>query len=334
MGWKASAIIINTLTEGDNFENILTKIGFTSLEKIGNQSVDSAIYPEKNEIYIGFYKGNLLITAQTLPLYLVNPGQNTIERRLTQLFPETEICAISLSSSTNHWAFAIIDQAGKKRIKGGDMDAGTVFDIGQPVQEELELLSKSKLNPKGEREYYLGDDHQVYREDQVGENFIFELFKRYTGVRLDEDDELFEVGLFGYKFQSFDGPTLLDISYCGEWSGYYTYGEGYRDSIKGKSSDFVIRMDVENGNVRGTSQEEGKEPAIINGFMGDDFIGFIHQYPVRYTFNDKGESVADISKPGSKILYSGLFDNKTNTFRGIWHIEGKNNWGEWKMKKQ
>ena len=53
----------------------------------------------------------------------------------------------------------------------------------------------------------------------------------------------------------------------------------------------------------------------------------IHQYPVRYTFNDKGESVADISKPGSKILYSGLFDNKTNTFRGIWHIEGKNNRG-------
>ena len=92
-------------------------------------------------------------------------------------------------------------------------------------------------------------------------------------------------------------------------------------------------MEVVNGSLKGISREENKEAASINGFIVDDFIGFVHQYPVKYSFNEKGESMVDVNKTGSKVLYSGLFDSKTGRFRGIWRIEGRNNWGEWTMKK-
>jgi hypothetical protein len=126
---------------------------------------------------------------------------------------------------------------------------------------------------------------------------------------------------------------LTELSYCGVWSGSYTYGKGYKDSIKGTTSNFLIHMEVENSVLKGTSKEEGKEAATINGFIADNFIGFIHQYPIKYAINSKGETVADNSKRGSKVYYSGLFDQKTNSFRGIWRIEGRDNWGEWTMKK-
>lgn len=333
MGWKASAIIISAITEGDNFEGILNGIGYTGLEKIDSLPLDSAIYPEEKEVFIGFYKGNLIIAAQTLPLYFLDLEPNVIEQRVFRLFPEAEICALSLFSTINHWGFSIIKQGKRIRRKGGNMDMGTLFDVGQPVEEELALLAKSKVNPKGERIYYLEDGEGPYREDQVGENFIFELFKRYTGNRLDEDDETFDTGLFGYRYQSFAGPGPEDLIYCGEWSGSYTYGDGYRDSIKGRTVDFIIRMEARNGALKGTSHEKNKETATIDGFVLDDFIGFTHQYPISYFFNKDGESTTDASKPGSKVLYSGLFHESTATFKGTWKIERTNCWGQWTMTK-
>jgi hypothetical protein len=333
MGWKASFILIDTL-ETKPFEDILTKIGFTGLEKTQDLSLDSVIYPKDKYVYIGFYKGNLIISAQYLPFYFLDRGSNIVERKVVELFPGTEICALSLSSTINHWGFAIIKDGKKIRLKGGVADSGTVMDIGEPVKEELPLLSRSRLNDKGKREYILQDGGDVFQEDQVGEEFIFELFKRYTGDRLDHDEDTYEARFFGYSYQSLSGPDYLDIPYCGGWSGYYIYGSGYKDTVKGKTVDFEIRMDVEHGVMKGISKEEGKEPAEISGFIFDQFVGFTHRYPVHYFINAKGESIVDASKPGSKVFYSGLYDYKTSSFRGIWRIEGRNNWGEWFMKKR
>jgi hypothetical protein len=334
MGWKVSAIIINTLREETNIESILKSIGYDDLEKIDDMPFDSVIYPDGNDIYIGIYKGNLIITAQELPLYFIDLESNEIEKRFIKLFPDAEICALSLNSTINHWAFSVIQNGKKVRTKAGDINSGTIIDFGQSLEEELQLLSGSRLNAKGQREYNIIDSGEFDREDQVGEEFVFEIAKRYLDERLDKDEDLFETVFWGYRSHSFAGPRLMDLTYCGVWSGHYTYGQGYRDSIKGASRNFLIQMDVVNGTLKGTSKEEDKEPATINGFIVDNFIGFVHQYPVKYSFNEKGESVADSAKPGSRIYYSGLFDQTTNSFRGIWRIEGRNNWGEWAMKKK
>src|SRR5258706_13191692 len=146
MGWKVSAIIINALLEETNIESIIKSIGYGDLEKIGDIPFDSAIYPEGNDIYIGIYKGNLIIAAQELPLYLIDHESNEIEKRFIKLFPDTEICALSLNSTINHCAFSVIQNGKRVRTKAGDIDSGTVIDLGQPLEEELQLLSGSRLN--------------------------------------------------------------------------------------------------------------------------------------------------------------------------------------------
>ncbi len=333
MGWKVSAVIINTIDEEVNFEKIINAIGFNNLGKIDELPFDSAIYPDRGNIYIGVYKGNLILTAQDLPLYFISEETNQIEKRFATLFPDAEVCALSLDSTVNHWAFSVSQKGKKIRAKAGDMNAGTIIDLGQPLSEEAHFLSFSRRNSEGQREYDLANSGEFVREDQVGENIVFEIAKRYTGKNLDEDDELFDTMLWGYKSLSFSGPGLADLIYCGEWSGFYTYGQGYRDSIKGTTSNFSIEIEAENGTIKGTSKEEDKETAIINGFIVDEFIGFVHQYPNKYSFNSEGESTSDPALPGSKVFYTGLFDQQTSSFRGIWRINGRNNWGEWFMKK-
>ena len=99
MGWKASAIIVNTLSEEADIEAIIRSIGYNDLEKINDIPFDSAIYPNESEIYIGVYKGNLIITAQELPLYFLDEESNENEEmqsrvnRARTTLPDCEQCS-------------------------------------------------------------------------------------------------------------------------------------------------------------------------------------------------------------------------------------------------
>ena len=199
MGWKASSIIISPKTD-INFEETLNKLGFTNLTKIEDEPYEIAAYPDKDKIYIGTYKNSLILSVEDIPIQFLSEGLTDFENKLIGLFPNTEICAISLHSAVNHWGFAVIKNGQKIRAKAGDADSGTIIDFGEPLEEEKELLSSSTINDSGERTYVFDDDDDEMTEDQVGENFVFEMFKRYTGESLDSDDDLlFESSFSGYQ---------------------------------------------------------------------------------------------------------------------------------------
>src|SRR6185369_16186659 len=137
MGWKLSSLIINS-TKDVNHENLLNKLGFKKLTKIQDQPYDIAMYPDENEVYIGKYKNNLMISVDQLPLVFFKETLSNTEKILIDNFPDAEICAVSLHSSVNHFGFAIIKNGEKIRVKAGDADMGTVIDIGNPLEQENE----------------------------------------------------------------------------------------------------------------------------------------------------------------------------------------------------
>jgi hypothetical protein len=256
------------------------------------------------------------------------------ERRLLSLFPIGEICSVVLQSVINIWGFSLIKDGKKIRVKSGNADTGTTVDAGQPLDQELELLSKARINPDGTRYYQFGDD--VYNEDQVGENFVFQIYSRYTGIPLDQDDELlFETSFAGYKIfpsKREPGDSLLS----GEWLGEYTYGEGYGRSVQGKSEAFTLIMSVSDGGLKGTCidhNKPGAQPCSINGIVFDNLIWFIKQYPVTYVIDDVGKSYPDESKAPLTIAYTGLYDTDNQCYKGIWHIENKQFWGGWSIRQ-
>jgi hypothetical protein len=55
----------------------------------------------------------------------------------------------------------------------------------------------------GQRMYYIdGPDNEPYTEDQMGEEFVFQLCARYLGETLDAvNDELFEMPMEGYSYK-------------------------------------------------------------------------------------------------------------------------------------
>ena len=84
----------------------------------------------------------------------------------------------------------IINNGKVIRHRAGDSDNGTFIDIGNPLEEEKELLSKSSVVANGVRVYKFEEQPgEIFNEDQVGENFVFNICPRYLKYPLDEADE-------------------------------------------------------------------------------------------------------------------------------------------------
>ncbi|MEO8712887.1 MAG: hypothetical protein ABI405_12220 [Parafilimonas sp.] len=203
MGWKAFVIIVNNPLQIDN-ESLLRELGFKNLTKIEDEPFEVAIYPKDNAIYIGNYKDNLLICESNAPMQFFEDAQTKTEKVLTKQFPISEICSIVLHSVVNLWGYSIIKDGQKIRARAGSAEDGTFVDIGEPIEEEAELFSKATINENGVRTYLFEDiDDEPMTEDQVGENFVFAIWKRYFGEELDRaDDLLFETILTGYSYDN------------------------------------------------------------------------------------------------------------------------------------
>jgi hypothetical protein len=203
MGWKASTIIINAVNECD-FETLLSDLGYNKIQKIGDESFESVINPKEKTVYLGYYKNNLIICAADAPKLFFEKEISPIEQKLMDKFPNKEICAIVLQSVINFWAYSVITNDGKKRIRAGCSETGTFIDIGQPLAQEIELFNNSKINAKGIREFrFEHTPDEIFMEDQVGENFVFEICSRYFEDTLDSaDDLLFNTLLSGYRYKN------------------------------------------------------------------------------------------------------------------------------------
>ena len=202
MGWKASFIIVQKPVAIDHL-TLLKHLGFSGLSKTDNEPFEVAIYPEDNKVYIGSYKDNLLICAPDIPLQLFEDEPSWLEKKLKSLFPQSELCAIVLQSTVNLWGYSVIVN-GQKRARAGSADDGTFLSIGDPLEEEKELLSKSTIDEEGNRIYLLEDfPDEPFQEDQVGENFVFSICKRYFGAELHsaDNEHLFETMLEGYTYE-------------------------------------------------------------------------------------------------------------------------------------
>ncbi len=202
MGWKASTIIIHKPTQVDN-EELLKELGFGNLTRIEDEPFEVAINPDDNKVYIGSYEDNLLVCAPDIPMQFFEDFETLTEKILKQTFPNSEICSIVLQSTVNLWGYSVTMNGQKIRARAGSSDDGTFVEFGEPLDEEKELLSKSRMDENGNRIYWLDDfPDEPFNEDQVGENFVFSICKRYFGVELDSADNLlFETILTGYKYK-------------------------------------------------------------------------------------------------------------------------------------
>ena len=200
MGWKTATVIVNN-TNDINFKSLLEELGFTKFERIEDEPYEVAMNPGDNTVFIGKYKDILLITSWEIADKFFYENNSAYPDLLIKLFPRSEICSLVLHSGVNLWGYAVIKDGQLIRARSGSAQDGTFIDIGEPLPEEMEILSRSTLHEDGTRTYsYKEYDAEPMSEDQVGEEFVFAVSGRYFDEQLHTDDLLFDTMLEGYTY--------------------------------------------------------------------------------------------------------------------------------------
>lgn len=199
MGWKTSLIFINRPPKIAN-EQILKTLGLKGLSQKKDTVLDDFISSRSNYTCIGYYNDFLIVYNWKIPEKVIEKNNTDIEKQIINLFPNSEICFVALVSTVNFWGYKVINNGKLIRHRAGSADDGTYFDFGEVLDEEKDLLSKSIIDENGIRTYKFDHDDDLLSEDQVGEEFVFNVCSRYLRVPLDEADEFSTITKFScYK---------------------------------------------------------------------------------------------------------------------------------------
>jgi len=228
MGWKASLIIIENVDGITDEKSILKAIGKSEYQFEKETVLVDCINPNDNSITIGFYNGNIIISddyqitthslEQTTKLELSKE-----EKRITELFPKSEIITVACHSSMNYHGYSLINNGEKKRIK--IISAETpIIEFGERIEEEIEIYKNSYQ--KNGINYWKDDyDDEDLTEDQLMEDFTFGVAKRRLGVLIDhsEGEELFENVAFKKYLPSKSQITESEEVKPNKWIKYVIY---------------------------------------------------------------------------------------------------------------
>jgi len=109
----------------------------------------------------------------------------------------------------------------------------------------------------------------------------------------------------------------------GKWKGTYIYVAEDGTEGKTKSFDMVLTEEDDDeftGEIVDTSESsQNPEVAQVTGFIMEDNLSFVKQYPYMFFYNEKGELQIDKSKPHPEIHYHG--EIKDNEIEGEWDME-------------
>lgn len=183
MGWKASLIFIKNVPASITDKQVLDAMLQYGWNYEADAYFDEAINADTNKTYIARLNDTIVIGNGKIPLTFLSEELSHYERGLSEMTAnKSEICAITLESTVNHWGYCVIQDGKKIRVRGGNYDNSLSLDYGIVLPEEQDLLSKLIVKEDGSRVYKI--DGVEYNEDQIGENFVFELVGRYAGYSM------------------------------------------------------------------------------------------------------------------------------------------------------
>ena len=184
-----------------HLEELFSSMGIYELKKVDKQPFDAIMNPDDDKIYIGKFKGNTIICMQDIPLESFDESMSRAEIALSNSFSHSDVVTFALHSVVNLWGYSIVRNGKKIRVRTGSAEGGTMIEYGNITEEEEGLMSQSRINENGNRVFNIdGLPDEEFSEDQVGENFVFNISAKYFGESLDCSDQIFETEFDGYTF--------------------------------------------------------------------------------------------------------------------------------------
>lgn len=186
-------IIVERPEQTVSDEHLLNELGFGSFATLGKGALELAVESRDNTIGIGRCDGHVIITEGHQLTEKVGRTKDPAalvpyEQTLSGLFPGSEVLSVACHSTSNYAMHSLVKDGVKLRYRRIDGDGKGVVH-GAPLAEEEPIYARSKV-VEGVR-MFRGEEPDApyeYTEDQLMEDFTFEVAKRYLGVRLDRDE--------------------------------------------------------------------------------------------------------------------------------------------------
>jgi hypothetical protein len=199
MGWKINAILIRAASLPGEGGQFLSRLGFRGAAPLGERRFGEVCGSRGRSIWIGRAGDSLILSGRVLAEPFFEPQPSRMMVSLFAFFPSAEIGAVILESAVNGWGYAVFDEGRPLRRRRGDGDAGVVIEEGPSLPEESALLGCASRAGDGRRLYHLPElPGETLEEDEVGENFVFAILRRFTGPGLT-DEALLEAPMQGFE---------------------------------------------------------------------------------------------------------------------------------------
>jgi len=109
------------------------------------------------------------------------------------------------------------------------------------------------------------------------------------------------------------------------WKGFFTYYEGYEPFKKCIQVDFDMQISFDEDSFTGIcSDSESKhifeKPADVKGFIDEEKISFIKNYPCLYYKDEDGKIMLDRELKHPEIHYLGYFNENKRNISGTWEM--------------
>jgi hypothetical protein len=120
--------------------------------------------------------------------------------------------------------------------------------------------------------------------------------------------------------------TFMKITHNKQtWKGFFTYQEGYESIDQYLEVDFSMELTFTDNSFTGISSDSESaaffdKPATVKGFIVENTISFVKNYPCNYYKNENGEIVLDRDSKHPDIFYLGFFDEDKKCFSGTWEM--------------
>lgn len=117
----------------------------------------------------------------------------------------------------------------------------------------------------------------------------------------------------------------------GTWEGFYTYGPDYPEQFQSIKENFILKLTVNDGVIRGTLVDSYTEkyfgqPATVEGTLTNQDLSLIKRYPYFLGMDENNQIFTDQSLPSHEIHFIGQLKQKlfSNDFfvEGTWDISG------------
>lgn len=186
MGWKMSMIIIQNPENFQDEKHILNTLGMGQHQYSCVTTLENCIYPRDESINIGYYNNCIIICDDFQLTGKFIMDQTSVEELgLAKLFPKSEILSVSCLNLTKFHGYSLVKNGRIVRAKAIDPRNIYYVNIGAPLKEEKLIYDKGEL--RHSKYYWIAaPQNQELTEDEMMEDFTFNVAQRLLGVRLNE----------------------------------------------------------------------------------------------------------------------------------------------------